>query len=272
MHRFFSQVVKRHPNNPKKRSAATQVIQTSPLAGYERRCVGRQSILQRAFSAHAGGQYPPFDRTSLQGEFGAYSEEYDRSLKEPEAFWGQAAKGIHWFESPTKILRQDPDKPHSYQWFSDGTTNTAYNCLDVQVDAGHGDRTALIYDSPVTGVQKHISYKELLDQVSVFAGALKDELSVEPGDRVVIYMPMIPEAIVAMVRSHSRKHLVRFWICREPQLFSCSLVSELLLVFSWPVQGLVLSTPWSLEDSHQLNWPLESQIVSQRSLFQLRRG
>jgi propionyl-CoA synthetase len=170
--------------------------------------VGQKSS-QRTFSIDSV-EYPPFDRSSIGGEFGAYADDYDRSLQDPEGFWGQAAKGIHWFESPTKILSQDPEKPHSYQWFSDGTTNTAYNCLDVHVDAGHGDRTALIYDSPVTGVKKHFSYKELLDLVSIFAGALKDELGVEPGDRVVIYMPMIPEAIVAMVRIHeiARKHLL----------------------------------------------------------------
>lgn len=153
---------------------------------------------RRSFAA-TPVEYPPFDRASVRGEFGTYASEYDNASSNPESFWGEAAKSIHWFQPPTKILSQDPDKPYKYQWFADGTTNTTYNCLDVHVNQGNGDRTALIYDSPVTGTKDSFSYQQLLDKVSVFAGALKHELGVEPGDRVVIYMPMIPEAIVAMV-------------------------------------------------------------------------
>lgn len=161
-------------------------------------CLLRQTVL-RSFSVLHPVDYHPFDRSMVEGEFGKYANEYDRSLRHPEQFWGDAAERIHWFEKPSKILSQDPERPYLYQWFSDGTTNTAYNCLDVHVHAGNGDRTAIIYDSPVTGTQAHFTYQQLLDKVSIFAGALKDDLGVEPGDRVVIYMPMIPEAIVAMV-------------------------------------------------------------------------
>jgi hypothetical protein len=205
LHRFSSQLVRRLPN----KSSLSQMAKVSSVLGenlctvagysYETPKVDQKSS-GRAYSVHA--KYPPFDRNSAKGEFGAYAEDYDQSLKDPEGFWGDAAKDIHWFESPTQVLSQDAEKPYLYQWFSDGVTNTAYNCLDVHVNAGHGDRTAVIYDSPVTGVKTYISFKELLDQVSVFAGALKDELGVEPGDRVIIYMPMIPEAIVSMVRMH----------------------------------------------------------------------
>jgi hypothetical protein len=153
---------------------------------------------QRLFSTQKT-EYPSFRRASVAGAFGKYAEEYDRSLQDPEGFWGDAAKAIHWFQPPSNVLSQDSEKPQFHRWFADGMTNMAYNCLDVHVKAGNGGRTALIYDSPVTGVQKKFTYSELLEKVSVFAGSLRDELGVETGDRVVIYMPMIPEAIIAMV-------------------------------------------------------------------------
>lgn len=206
MHRWSSQLVRSlsKPSTASKRVLSVvlpECLRTGASVGQK-----SSGLSQRTFSGgHHPEEYPPFDRNSAQGAFGAYAEEYDRSLQDPEGFWGEAAQSIHWFQNPTKILsqEQDPKMPHisSHQWFSDGTTNTAYNCLDVHVNAGHGDRTAVIYDSPVTGMQRHISYQELLHQVSALAGALKDELGVEPGDRVIIYMPMIPEAIVAMVRT-----------------------------------------------------------------------
>lgn len=111
------------------------------------------------------------------------------------ARWKQAAEGIDWFKAPTITL--DDSHAPLYRWFSDGVCNTSYNSLDRHVAAGNGDRTALIYDSPVTARVEHISYAQLLDRVSRFAGALK-ELGVNKGDRVVIYMPMVPEAAVAM--------------------------------------------------------------------------
>ena len=111
------------------------------------------------------------------------------------ARWQDAAKAIDWFTPPSVIL----DDRHAplYRWFSDGECNTCYNSLDRHVAAGNGDRTALIYVSPVTDTVEHISYAALLDRVSRFAGALKN-LGVGKGDRVVIYMPMVPEAAVAM--------------------------------------------------------------------------
>ena len=111
------------------------------------------------------------------------------------AMWADAAKEIDWF-SPYTDLLDDSQKP-IYRWFKGATCNTSYNCLDRHVAAGRGDQTALIYDSPVTDTVEHISYSQLLDRVSRFAGALQ-QLGLEKGDRVVIYMPMVPEAAVAM--------------------------------------------------------------------------
>lgn len=138
------------------------------------------------------------DKSSVRGPHGSYAAEYEFSIRDPEAFWCKAAEKLHWYEKPSTISEQDSDRPHFYRWFPDGVINTCYNCLDVHVLDGRGKQDALIYDSPVTGVKKRYTYDELLDQVATFAGGLQD-LGVEAGDRVVIYMPMIPEAIIAML-------------------------------------------------------------------------
>jgi propionyl-CoA synthetase len=143
--------------------------------------------------------YPPFDIDSIKGESGSYAEEYRRSVEDPEAFWGEAAKAVHWFQEPTTVLEPDPKNPLATKWFPDGKLNISYNCLDVHVQAGRGDQDALIYDSPVTGgVKERYTYRQLLEQVELFAGVLK-ELEVEVGDRVVVYMPMIPQAVIVML-------------------------------------------------------------------------
>jgi len=125
-----------------------------------------------------------------------YETAFHRSLSDPEAFWAEAAADCHWYTPWEKVL-DDSRKPF-YRWFSGGTINSCYNALDLHVDAGHGDRCALIYDSPVTGTIRHISYRTLRDEVALFAGVLAG-LGVERGDRVIVYMPMIPEAVVAML-------------------------------------------------------------------------
>ncbi len=125
-----------------------------------------------------------------------YKEIYNESLKNPEEFWQKVSEDVFWFKKPTKILKKD--NPPFYKWFEDGVTNTCYNALDIHIDQGRGDKTALIYDSPITGNKSNFTFKELKEKVSKFAGAL-DKQGVKKGDRVIIYMPMIPEAVVAML-------------------------------------------------------------------------
>jgi propionyl-CoA synthetase len=127
---------------------------------------------------------------------GGYAKAYRRSLADPGGFWGAAAEGIDWYQAPEVIL--DASNPPFYRWFSDGTMNTCFNALDRHVAGGRGEQAALIYDSPVTGVTRRYSYAELLDEVARFAGVLTG-LGVSRGDRVVIYLPMIPHAAVAML-------------------------------------------------------------------------
>src|SRR5438874_259775 len=124
-----------------------------------------------------------------------YDDVYTRSLAEPEAFWAEAAAAIDWDRRWDRVLG---GKAPFYRWFEGARLNTCYNALDRHVAAGHGTRTALVYDSPVTGVVEKYSYAELLELVARFAGVLRG-LGVETGDRVVIYMPMVPQAVVAML-------------------------------------------------------------------------
>jgi propionyl-CoA synthetase len=127
---------------------------------------------------------------------GAYARAHRRSLEDPEGFWAEAARGVDWVRRPRRVL--DDDRPPFYRWFPDGQLNTCYNALDRHVVGGRADQPALHYDSPVTGSARTLTYAQLLEQVSRFGGALQ-ALGVGKGDRVVIYMPMVPEAVVAML-------------------------------------------------------------------------
>ncbi|MFG1679033.1 propionyl-CoA synthetase [Nonomuraea sp. NPDC049269] len=121
----------------------------------------------------------------------AYDAVYQRSIVEPEAFWGEAAQGIEWDVAPTTVFDNG-------RWFVDGWLNTCHNAVDRHVAGGRGEQAALIYDSPVTGVVRRYSYAELLDSVARTAGMLRD-LGVVAGDTVVIYLPMVPEAVIGML-------------------------------------------------------------------------
>ena len=125
-----------------------------------------------------------------------YRDVYEAWKADPEAFWMAEAEKIDWDQKPTRALNDD--NAPLYEWFTDGMVNTCWNAVDRHVAAGHGDRNAIIYDSPVTGTVRHITYAELRDQVARLAGALA-ERGVTKGDRVVIYMPMVPEALMAML-------------------------------------------------------------------------
>src|SRR5699024_8809395 len=125
-----------------------------------------------------------------------YASEFQQARDNPRAFWARAAEDIRWTKKPQRIL--DDSKPPFYRWFADGELNTCDNCVDRHVDAGRGDDPALIYDSPVTGNKKTFTFAELRDEVARVAGMLHAQ-GVEKGDRVVIYMPMIPETVFAML-------------------------------------------------------------------------
>jgi propionyl-CoA synthetase len=127
---------------------------------------------------------------------GRFDEIYRHSLDDPEEFWAEAAAEIDWVEPWKRVL--DDSRAPFYRWFAGGRLNTCYNALDRHVDRGRADQLALIYDSPVTGTTAAFSYRELRDAVARFAGALVAE-GVERGDRVIVYMPMVPEAVIAML-------------------------------------------------------------------------
>jgi len=127
---------------------------------------------------------------------GAYQAAYQRALSDPDGFWGEAAQAIDWITPFQRVL--DRDRPPFFRWFRGGEVNTCHNALDRHVAAGRGAQTALIYDSPVTGSLRRFSYAELRDEVARCAGAMR-ALGVARGDRVLIYMPMVPEAVIAML-------------------------------------------------------------------------
>ncbi len=125
-----------------------------------------------------------------------YSDTYARWKADPEAFWMEAAEAIDWEQKPSKALSDLGD--NMYEWFADGTTNTCWNAVDRHVEAGRGGQVAIIHDSPITDTIHKITYAELKDRVASLAGALRAK-GVEQGDRVIIYMPMVPEAVEAML-------------------------------------------------------------------------
>ena len=126
----------------------------------------------------------------------SYQDTYRRSLADPAGFWAEAAEDIHWDRPWDRVL--DDSNPPFYRWFSGGMLNTSYNALDRHVEAGHGDRKALIYDSAMTDGSRSFTYSELTDAVAKFGGVLRN-MGVGKGDRVIIYMPMIPETAIAML-------------------------------------------------------------------------
>jgi propionyl-CoA synthetase len=125
-----------------------------------------------------------------------YEATYRRWLNDPERFWAEAAEAVHWYQKWERVL--DVSRAPFYRWFVGGIVNSCYNALDVHVEDGRGDRPALIYDSPVTSTARSYTYSQLLDEVARFAAVLLGQ-RVGRGDRVIIYMPMVPEAVIAML-------------------------------------------------------------------------
>src|SRR4051812_12847625 len=126
---------------------------------------------------------------------GGYRDMFDASIADPSAFWADAARAVTWTKEPQQVL--DDSNPPFYRWFPDGELNTCANALDRHLDT-RGDQAALIYDSPVTGTVRTYTYRELHDLTARFAGVLRG-LGVDKGDRVVISLPMVPEAVIAML-------------------------------------------------------------------------
>jgi len=125
-----------------------------------------------------------------------YEIAYQQSIEDPNTFWAKAAEDCHWYKKWDKVL-DNSNKPF-YRWFSGGELNTCYNAVDYHIDNGRGEQNAIIYDSPVTDTIKKYTYNQLRDEVARFAGALSAR-GVAKGDRVLLYMPMIPEAVIAML-------------------------------------------------------------------------
>jgi propionyl-CoA synthetase len=125
-----------------------------------------------------------------------YQIAYQQSIHDPDSFWSEAAQDCHWYKKWERVL-DDSNAPF-FRWFPGGEMNTCYNALDIHIDNGRGDQDALIYDSPVTDTIKKFTYRQLRDEVAQFAGVLASR-GVQKGDRVIIYMPMIPEAAIAML-------------------------------------------------------------------------
>ncbi|GMG82559.1 propionyl-CoA synthetase [Paralimibaculum aggregatum] len=132
----------------------------------------------------------------MEERMASYREVYDGWKADPEGFWMEAAKEVDWIKAPSRAL--DDSRAPFYEWFADATCNTCHNAVDRHVEAGHGDRVAIIHDSPITGTQQKITYAELQERVARLAGALAAK-GVVKGDRVIVYMPMVPEAAIAML-------------------------------------------------------------------------
>jgi propionyl-CoA synthetase len=126
----------------------------------------------------------------------SYTQEYENSIQNPAEFWQKQADELPWFSQASKVLSQDDDG--IYHWFADGKMNTSYMALDYHVKNGRAEQTALIYDSPVSNTKQQYTYAQLLDQVEKCAGMIA-ATGVTKGDRVIIYMPMIPQAVIAML-------------------------------------------------------------------------
>lgn len=125
-----------------------------------------------------------------------YDEVYARWLASPDTFWAETAEAVHWYKKWDRVL--DASRPPFYRWFPGGVVNSCYNALDRHVEQGRADQPALIYDSPVTETIKKFTYRELRDEVARFAGVLISQ-GLQKGDRAIIYMPMVPEAVIAML-------------------------------------------------------------------------
>ncbi len=219
-----------------------------------------------------------------------YHAEFQRSLSDPSAYWLERAKDVHWYKAPTQGI----DSSHSpfNTWFADGEINACYNALDIHVENGRGEQAALIHDSPVTDSQSTLSYRELRDQVAQFAGVLQSE-GIARGDRVMIYMPMIPQAVIAVLACArigaihtvvfggfaARELAVRINDCSPKVIVSAScgiepgrvveyqpLVCEAIQLASSPVGTCIVfqraQAQWPLQEGRDKDWDTAMQSAS----------
>lgn len=229
-----------------------------------------------------------------------YQQAYERSISDPADFWAEQARAVAWSHPPQRVLDVQPDGTH--QWFADGRLNTSHLCLDLQVALGRGAQTALIYDSPVTGGQQSFTYQALLDHVARLAGVLT-RLGVGRGDGVVIYMPMVPEAAMAMLACarigavHSvvfggfaaNELALRIDDCRPKLLLTASCGLEFDRVIAYkplvdkamslarhaPAQVLVLQRPQALAQLQQgrdLDWQAQLSDAPSMAAVEMASG
>src|SRR6516164_6113809 len=135
-------------------------------------------------------------RNAMDARSSRYRNVYARWQRDPDGFWAEAANELDWFEKPKTTF--DRNAGIYGRWFPGGVSNTCYNAIDRHVNAGRGEQVALIYDSPLAGAKHTLTYHRLLTETQVLAAMLRD-LGVEKGDRVILYMPMVPEAVIAML-------------------------------------------------------------------------
>ena len=184
-------------------SASTIGMQRSQRAfTLIRNNVSKTSMVQMQMSSFASSttnadKYIHYDHVTSSFENPTYDEIHSKSINDPEGFWHEQAQKVVWQKPYTKTL-DDSDK-HFNRWFADGEINICYNAVDRHVDNGNGHKTALIYDSVYTGMQKQYTYREVQSNVARLASALKETFGVTKGDRVIIYMPMVPEAAFTML-------------------------------------------------------------------------
>jgi len=185
---------------------------------------------------------------------GAYEKAFSKSIQNPEEFWAEAAESIDWYTKWDSVL--DRSHPPFYRWFCGGEMNTCYNAVDRHVEKGRGAQTAVIYDSPVTNTVRKISYEQLRDQVAGFAGALKAQ-GAKKGDTVIIYMPMIPEALVAMLAC------ARLGVIHSV-VFGGFAANELAIRIDHARPGMIICASGAIEGKKQLAYkPLVDSAIAQ---------
>src|SRR3954468_332556 len=135
-------------------------------------------------------------RNTMDADSSRYPETYARWQRDPDAFWAEAAREIDWYEVPKRIF--DPNAGVYGRWFPDGVCNTCWNAVDRHVMRGRGPQPAIVYDSPLAGTKRVIAYDRLWTVIQILAAVLRD-FGVEKGDRVILYMPMVPEAVIGML-------------------------------------------------------------------------